>query len=201
VQSGEHVVPQMPVVEIVDLSRVELHASISPGDSLDVRDGQTARLTVEGAPDAVIATVTRINPSAQLGSRDVPVYLTLPADAPGLRQGLFAQGMLETGEKRVLAVPLNAVRNDKPLPYIQLVKDNRGQLIAVQMGARGIVQAAAANAAVTPETWVAVHPLEQSAATASQGSAQSAIQPGDTVLRNTAGALIEGAAVKLPQPE
>ena len=205
-QPGEHVVPQMPVVEIVDLSQLELQASISPGDSLAVRVGQTAHLTIEGAPDAVTATVTRINPSAQMGSRDVLVYLAMPAGLPGLRQGLFAQGVLETGQARALAVPLDAVRTDKPQPYVQVIKNGHVHLIPVQTGTRGTVRSAvsAADADLTAgdgETWVAVHVLGGPDTAASQPGASSGIAPGDWVLRGTAGMLGEGTAVKLPQSQ
>lgn len=83
--------------------------------------GQKAQLTVEGAATPVQATVVRINPSAQAGSRAVPVYLRVdqPAQTASLRQGLFVQGLLTTGSAQVLTVPLDAVRTDKPAPYLQ----------------------------------------------------------------------------------
>jgi len=202
-QPGERVVPQAPVVEIVDLSQLELQAPISPSDSLAVRIGQTARLTVEGAPDTVSATVTRISPSTQAGSRDVPVYLTLPAGQPGLRQGLFAQGVLETGQTRALAVPLDAVRTDKPRPYVQVVKNGHVHLVPVQMDARGAVRPASdatPAAASNGTTWVAVRPLDGPAAASRSGAAAPEIEPGDWVLLGAAGALSEGTAIKLPQP-
>ncbi|MDR0480216.1 MAG: efflux RND transporter periplasmic adaptor subunit [Burkholderiaceae bacterium] len=196
-QPGESVVASAPVVEIVDLSDLELQAPISPSDSLTVRVGQTARLTVEGAPDAVTATVTRINPSAQPGSRDVLTYLTVPTQA-GLRQGLFAQGMLTTGAANALAVPLDAVRTDKPQPYVQVVRDGRVHLIPVQIGARGVVRHDAASQGHNEgegQTWVAVSAPNGAVNT------DAAIQPGDWVLRSAAGALYEGtmATVKLTQ--
>ena len=118
-QPGERVAVDARVVEIVDLSRLELEASLSPTDSLQVKVGQTATLTIEGAANTVQAKVVRVNPTASAGSRAVLAYLALAAD-PGVRQGLFAQGSLSTGTNSVLAVPLSAVRTDKPLPYVQL---------------------------------------------------------------------------------
>jgi RND family efflux transporter MFP subunit len=141
-QPGERVSVDARVVEIVDLSRLELEASLSPGDSLMVKVGQTADLTVEGAAQPVRAKVVRVNPSASAGSRAVLAYLALASD-PGLRQGLFAQGTLSTGSHRVLAVPLNTVRTDKPLPYVQLAVN--GQVIhqPVTLGRKGVVGAQA----------------------------------------------------------
>ena len=106
-----------------------------------MRVGQKAQLTVEGAATPVQATVVRINPSAQAGSRTVPVYLRVdqPAQTASLRQGLFVQGLLTTGSAQVLTVPLDAVRTDKPAPYLQTIKDGRVAYAPVQTGARAVV--------------------------------------------------------------
>ncbi len=114
-QPGERVSPEARIVEIVDLSRLELEASLSATESMDLRLGQSAVLQIEGAAKPVNARVVRINPSAVAGSRAVIAYLAVDS-APGLRQGLFAQGTLGTGRLQTLAVPLNAVRTDKPQP-------------------------------------------------------------------------------------
>ena len=135
-QPGERVGVEARVIEIVDLSRLELEAALSPGDSLDVRVGQEAALQIEGSNRPVKAKVARINPSAQAGSRSVLVYLAI-ADASGLRQGLFAQGTLGTGRMSALTVPLSAVRTDKPAPYVQAVENNQVAHKAVELGARG----------------------------------------------------------------
>lgn len=173
-QPGERVAPEARIVEIVDLSRLELEASISPADSVAVRVGQQALLRIEGAAQPVAATVARINPSAQAGSRSVLIYLTVAAQ-PGLRQGLFAQGQLATETQRALAVPLNAVRTDKPLPYVQVVEGDRIAHRTVQTGVRGQVDG---------ELWVAV-----------QGVADGA-----RLLRGAAGVVREGTQVKLAAP-
>ena len=173
-QPGERVAPEARIVEIVDLSRLELEASISPADSVAVRVGQQALLRIEGVAQPVAATVARINPSAQAGSRSVLIYLTVAAQ-PGLRQGLFAQGQLATETQRALAVPLNAVRTDKPLPYVQVVEGDRIAHRTVQTGVRGQVDG---------ELWVAV-----------QGVADGA-----RLLRGAAGVVREGTQVKLAAP-
>ena len=121
VQNGERVGLDARVLEVVDLSGFELEAALAPADAAAVRVGQVARLTVEGLAEPVGATVARINPSVQPGSRSVLIYLRVAA-APGMRQGLFAQGTVVIGHINAPAVPLSSVRNDKPAPYIQLVR-------------------------------------------------------------------------------
>lgn len=169
-QSGERIAVDGRVIEIVDLRRLELEATLAAADSVDVRVGQEATLQVEGSASPVMARVARINPSAQAGSRSVLAYLAL-ADTTGLRQGLFAQGTLAIGRASGLAVPLAAVRTDKPAPYVQVVEDGRVAHKAVQPGARGEVE---------HDVWVAVEGL----------------QPGAVVIRGHVGALREGTAVK-----
>jgi RND family efflux transporter MFP subunit len=176
-QPGERIALDARVIEIVDLSRLEMEAALSPGDSVNVRVGQSARLQVEGSPHPVAARVARINPSAQAGSRSVLAYLSI-ADTAGLRQGLFAQGTVATGGVSAVAVPLTALRTDKPAPYVQVVEDKRILHKPVQPGARGEAE---------KETWVGV----------------SGLSAGAMVVRGHVGPLREGTMVKftsIPTP-
>ena len=135
-QPGERVAIDGRIIDITDLSHLELEATLSAADSMSVRVGQTAVLQIEGSRDTVTAKVARINPSAQTGSRSVLVYLGI--DNPtGLRQGLFAQGVLGTSRIALLAVPLSAVRTDKPAPYVQIVENNQVVHKPVELGQRG----------------------------------------------------------------
>ncbi|ROZ75353.1 efflux RND transporter periplasmic adaptor subunit [Ramlibacter sp. WS9] len=172
-QPGERVSIDAKVIEIVDLSRLELEATLGAGDSVDVRVGQQAALQIEGSNRPIVAKVARINPSAQAGSRGVLAYLTI-ADSAGLRQGLFAQGTLATGQTSSLAVPLAAVRTDKPAPYVQVVENNQVAHKTVEPGVRG----EAGN-----EVMVAVKGLA----------------PGAVVIKGSVGPLREGAAVRFTQ--
>lgn len=177
-QPGERVAIEARVLEIVDLSRLELEASLSAADALAVRPGQTATLQIEGTAQTVNATVARINPSAQAGSRSVLVYLSIDNSAAnsGLRQGLFAQGTLGTARAALLAVPVSAVRTDKPSPYVQVVENKQIVHKPVEPGVRG-------NDAASGEPLVAV-----------KGLADNAV-----VLQGAVGSLREGTAVKFTQ--
>jgi RND family efflux transporter MFP subunit len=172
-QPGERVGVDTKVIEIVDLSRLELEATLSASDSVDVKVGQDAVLQVEGSSTPVAARVARINPTAQAGSRSVLAYLALD-NATGLRQGLFAQGTLGTGRTTALAVPLSAVRTDKPAPYVQLVENDKVAHRTVEPGVRG---------KAAKEVMVAVNGLAA----------------GAVVIRGNIGPLREGTAVKFTQ--
>ncbi len=140
-QPGERVGVDAKLLELVDLSQLEVEVPLSPSDSLDVRVGQVASLQVEDRPTPFAAKVKRISPSAQAGSRSVMIYLGL--DKPeGLRHGLFAKGLLGMGNSRVMAIPLSAVRTDRAQPYVQVVETvgNQQQVVhkTVTLGVRGM---------------------------------------------------------------
>ena len=176
-QPGERMAIDARVLELVNLSSLELEATLSAADSVGVRVGQTARLQIEGLPDGVGARVQRINPSAQVGSRSVLVYLQLQGQ-PGLRQGLFAQGVMGTDVREVLAVPLSSVRTDRSQPYVQVVDNAQVAHRTVQLGLRGsrVDQPLA-------ETWVEVIGLDA----------------GAQVLGGSLGGLRAGLAVQITQ--
>ena len=150
-QPGERMAIDGRVVEIVDLKQLELEATLSAIESMQVRVGQGAQLQIEGTTQTVNAKVARISPSTLPGSRSVLVYLSVEG-IPGLRQGLFAQGMLGTQRQQGLAVPLDAVRTDKPQPYVQVVEDNKIVHRNVTLGARGQIEQSA-------QIWVLVEGL------------------------------------------
>ena len=169
-QPGERVAIDAKVIEVVDLSRLELEATLTAADSVSVKVGQLASLQVEGRSSAMPAKVVRINPTAQAGSRSVLAYLEMQ-DTGGLRQGLFAQGTLGTGQVSALAVPLSAVRTDKPAPYVQVVENSQVAHKPVDTGARGEADG---------ELMVAV----------------KGVTPGAVVIKGALGPLREGTQVK-----
>ncbi len=137
-QPGERVAVDARILEIVDLSRLELEAAIAPQDLARLQIGAKARLRVDGSPDSVPATVLRINPSAQAGSRSVMAYLSV-ASHPSLRNGLFARGWIDLDRRNTLTLPLSAVRTDQAQPYAIAVQAGLSQWRPLTLGARGQV--------------------------------------------------------------
>ncbi len=178
-QPGERLAIDTKVLEIVDLRQLELEATLSAADSVAVRVGQSAQLSIEGVTQPVRAQVQRINPSTQAGSRSVLVYLQLEA-VPGLRQGLFAQGLLGTQRVRVLALPLTSVRTDRAQPYVQFIEAQKVVHRIVQTGARGTLVSQP-----DAEIWVEVNGLTE----------------GTQVLASSVGLLREGLTIRVTQIE
>lgn len=172
-QPGERVAIDARIVEIVDLSALEVEVSLSASDSLAVKPGQTAQLRVDGATQSFSARVVRVNPSAAAANRSVLAYLAVEKGTE-LRQGLFAQGPLAIGSKQALAVPLDVVRTDKPQPYVQWISNGKVAHLPVTPGTQGDYQNV---------VYVQV----------------DAVPEGTVVLRGSVGPLREGTPVKLNQ--
>ncbi len=175
-QNGERVGVEARLLEVVDLTRMELEAQLTAADAVSAKVGQTAQLSIEGTGHSVQATVVRINPSAQAGSRAVPIYLSItPAPgAPTLRHGQFLQGRLDVGEAERLVVPLESVRTDQPQPYVQVAEQGRVAHVNVRTQERFVVQG---------QALVAVDGLKE----------------GQQVLAGRVGALPPGTALQIPQ--
>ncbi len=180
VNNGERVAVETRVLEIVDLRQLQLVAQLPPADSLQVRPGLAARLHLDGSTQEFAARVVRVSPRADIATRSVPVYLQLePSQALVLRPGMFLQGQIDLATEPApapLVLPLDAMRTDKPQPYVQLLQPGDGrQTIAhrsVTLGARALVDG---------QAWVAVEGLPE----------------GSRVVAAGVGALREGTLVEI----
>lgn len=179
-QPGERVPVDAKLLEIVDLSRLELQATVPPESAGRLRVGARARLRVDGIAEELSAQVVRINPSAQPGSRSIVAYLELQPN-PALRQGLFAQGRIELERRDALLLPLDAVRNDQAMPYALQVQAGQVAQRTLRLGERGRNEDAVGAAEVVE----VLHGLAE----------------GDQVLAGSLGAVRDGAHVRIaPAP-
>lgn len=135
-QPGERVPVDARLLEIVDLSKLELEAAVPPEELASLRVGQIARLSVDGSKLPLEARVARINPSAQAGSRTVTAYLAVQPH-PMLRQGLFMRGWIELEQREAVQLPLSAVRTDQAKPYAIRLNQGRTERVTLQLGAHG----------------------------------------------------------------
>ena len=175
-QPGERLAIDAKVLELVDLSRLEVEVPMSAADVLGLRTGQTARVRVEGQDAPVPAKVIRINPSTQSVSRSVMVYLSLPS-LPGLRHGQFVQGLIDTDQAQVLAVPSSAVRTERAQAYVQTLVNGKVVYRTVTLGPRG--QNNGSN-----DTWVGI----------------TGVEADSTIITGAVGSLREGLSVKVNTP-
>lgn len=127
VEEGQLVGAGARVISLVDLSTVTIEAVAPLIDTLDLAVGQTAILLPPGAErEELRATVERINPVAESGTRSIKFYLSLPNPDSVLRGGTFVTGTVELRvAEGALAVPRDAIRTGAGGPEVLLVRDGR----------------------------------------------------------------------------
>ncbi len=172
VQPGERVAIDARLVEIVDLSQLELEAAVATEDIGALSVGKSALLSIDGVDARIPAKVARINPSAQAGSRSIMAYLAVQGQ-PQLRQGMFATGKIELARKTATAVPQSAVRTDSATPQVLLLSADRVRVRDVGLGLHGEVNG---------QIWVEI---------------VTGLVPGERILTGSVGSIRDGTAVRL----
>lgn len=115
VNPGERVAVDAKLFTIADLDTMEVEALVPARDVPQLKVGQRVILHVEGFGDREFdAQIARINPTAQSGTRSIPVFVLLRNPDLVLRGGMFGTGEAVLAEiDNALAVPADAVRREK----------------------------------------------------------------------------------------
>jgi RND family efflux transporter MFP subunit len=139
---GESLPIDGKILALLDTSRVEVAAQMPAADVVRLKIDQPASVKLEGFGERDFkGRITRISPTAQAGSRSIPVYVEISDHHDALRGGLFATGTVTVAEKgHALAVPAVAIRKDDQGDYVLAVESNmltRKPVGAVRTWSRG----------------------------------------------------------------
>ncbi|HSI02297.1 MAG TPA: efflux RND transporter periplasmic adaptor subunit [Reyranella sp.] len=131
---GESLPVDGKILALLDTSHVEIAAQMPAADVVRMQAGQLATVTLEGFGDRQFnARVMRISPTAQAGSRSIPVYVEILDRDDNLRGGLFGMGTINIKEKsHALAVPVAAVRKDAEGEFVLALEN--GMLVRKPVG-------------------------------------------------------------------
>lgn len=175
-QPGERVSLDAKVVSIVDLSRLQLEASVPPAAIGQVQVGQTMNFRVEGFGEREFAgRIERINPAATAGSRSISVYAVIDNREGLLRGGMFAQGALTLSRvDGALAVPASAVREEIGQTFVYVIENGLVKKRNVKVGA--------------PDA-------------AGRVQVMDGLVAGDRIVRANLGSLKEGVSARLSGPQ
>ncbi len=137
VEPGQTVPVNAEILQLVDLSTIEVAASVPTSRIGEIAVGQTARLRFEGAGDRVFeGQVSRIAPEALAGSRAISVFVTLEKPDGAIRGGMFAVGEIAVETIRdVVALPPAAIRRDEAGAFVLAAEGGRLVRRAVETGA------------------------------------------------------------------
>ena len=223
VEKGEIVItgtmnnPGTQILVVSDLSGMLVRAEVDETDVVDMRVGQTARISVDAFPDTTFpGTVVEIGNTAKRsaissveGQTNFEVKVVFDHQVPSIRPGMTADVEIATGtHERTLAVPIQSVvirtqsqldraarknvKRAKPSPGLSADEDTVGrrdpEISGVLVAKDGVVRFVPVRTGLTSETMIEV---------------MGAIQPGDVVVSGPYKALRElkpGTKVKKEQP-
>jgi RND family efflux transporter MFP subunit len=146
VNGGERVGVDAPLLQLVDLSHMELEATVPASDVARISNGQTVRFTVDGfGARQFEGKVARINPVAEPGTRAIKLFVTVPNSDASLRGGMFAQGVVTVSQSNAMpVVPLSAVFEEASQTYVFTVEGGKLAKRALKLGlkdeASGLVE-------------------------------------------------------------
>lgn len=138
VEEGEAVGSNDDLLTIVDTRVLELAGQVGIEDAQRVRVGQPVAFTLDASPGQEHrGRVTRIDPRADPGTRQVGVYVQLPNPDERIIAGQFARGRVLTGAAaRGIAVPATAVRDTGTATHVFVVENGRLAKRQVSLGVR-----------------------------------------------------------------
>ena len=175
IEPGERVAVDSKLFDVVDLTQLELEAPVPVGEIGRVRIGQPVSIRFDGVDTPVVATVTRINPAAQPGSRSIMIYIQVPNPIATLRVGMFGTGSVTVGSTpNALVVPASAVRTDGASHSVYALSGGKLVEVPVATAATGDADGASWTQLVDP-------PLKE----------------GQQVVKNNLGALRIGSTVRM----
>lgn len=138
VQPGEKVSSDNRLLEVVDLSQMEMEAAVPAAEVINVTPGQEVLVKVEGLSQPLLGKVVRINPSIQAGSRSIMVYIQIDNEQGSLRMGMFGEAKLTLAKKSdVLFVPQSAVHIENGASTVYAIDDGRLVKKPVRVGITG----------------------------------------------------------------
>lgn len=137
VEPGQFIGVGSPLLEIVDLSVMELKVNVSTSNNGLVKKGMKVSISVEGLDNQTFSgVISRISPVASVGTRTIPIYILIDNVDRKLRGGMFAIGQITLAEKTdAIAVENSALQTDaEGRSFVFKVVDNKVVKQFVELG-------------------------------------------------------------------
>jgi HlyD family secretion protein len=143
-----------PLFRIIADGAVELQADVAEVELPSLTIGQQVAVTPAGAKEALAGTIRLIAPEVDKASRLGRVRVALDG-SPSVAIGSFAKGVIETGRKSAVTLPLSAITYIRGAATAQVVKDGKVETRKVTLGLMGGGRVEIASGIAEGETAVA----------------------------------------------
>ena len=136
VEPGQLVMPNTPLLRLVDLSKLELAIQLPSSEIARVHEGQTLTFSVDAFGDEKFkARVIRLNPLAKASNRRITVYAAVSNADQRPRGGLLAKGSLvDENSPSGLVIPLAGVQEKNGQAGVMVIRQSRLVWQPVELG-------------------------------------------------------------------
>ena len=126
VEPGQTVAVGTTLFEIIDPNHLEIQAQLPSDMQAALKIGQKIEYTLQGNPNKLTATLSRISPLADPTSRQIEFFAKLNESITSLSIGSFLEGsILGTQAISGQIIPLDTVHDLPNKPYVWLIRENK----------------------------------------------------------------------------
>ena len=126
VEPGQTVAVGTTLFEIIDPNHLEIQAQLPSDMQAALKIGQKIEYTLQGNPNKLTATLSRISPLADPTSRQIDFFAKLNESITSLSIGSFLEGsILGTQAISGQIIPLDTVHDLPNKPYVWLIRENK----------------------------------------------------------------------------
>jgi HlyD family secretion protein len=143
-----------PLFKIIADGAIELEADVAEVELPNLKIGQAVAVTPAGSDKPLAGQIRLISPEVDKASRLGRLRITLTGNPP-VAVGSFARGVIETGRKTSIVLPLSAITYARGGAMVQAVKDGRVTTRKVTLGLIGGGRAEIASGLAEGESVVA----------------------------------------------
>lgn len=143
-----------PLFKIIADGAIELEADVAEVELPNLKVGQAVAVTPAGSDQPLAGQIRLISPEVDKASRLGRLRITLTGNPP-VAVGSFARGVIETGRKTSIVLPLSAITYARGGAMVQAVKDGKVTTKKVTLGLIGGGRAEIASGLAEGESVVA----------------------------------------------
>jgi HlyD family secretion protein len=143
-----------PLFKIIADGAIELEADVAEVELANLKVGQAVAVTPAGSDKALAGIIRLISPEVDRASRLGKLRIALTGNPP-VAVGSFARGVIETGRKTSIVLPLSAITYARGGAMVQAVKDGKVTTKKVTLGLIGGGRAEIASGLAEGESVVA----------------------------------------------
>lgn len=143
-----------PLFKIIADGAIELEADVAEVELPNLKVGQAVAVTPAGSDKPLAGSIRLISPEVDKASRLGRLRITLTGNPP-VAVGSFARGVIETGRKTSIVLPLSAITYARGGAMVQAVKDGKVTTKKVTLGLIGGGRAEIASGLAEGESVVA----------------------------------------------